>query len=238
MITITPTQAMRWIDALLMPLSIICGVFALCGLYAALISSPPDYQQGDAVRMMYVHVPAAWLALGGYMFLASMNAAGLIWKNPLSYTIASSSAPVGACFAFICLVTGSIWGKPIWGTWWQWDARLTSMLVLFFFYLGYMMLVAAYDDRVKGEKMGAILSLVGLVNVPIVKFSVDWWNTLHQPASILRSGGISIATEMLVPLLLMFVTNILLFIIITALKTKTQLVLRKHQRRQISKVYQ
>jgi heme exporter protein C len=156
------------------------------GLYLGLVASPADDQQGETVRIMYVHVPAAWMALLCYSAMAASSAGYLIWKQPLAELAARATAPVGACFTAIALVSGSLWGQPMWGTWWVWDARLTSVLVLFFLYLGYMALVSAFDDPARGGKAASILALVGFVNVPIVKFSVDWWNTLHQPASVLR----------------------------------------------------
>ena len=173
------------------------------GLYMALFSSPADYQQGETVRIMYIHVPAAWMALFGYVVMAVSAAVGLIWKHPVADVAARAAAPIGACFTFLALLTGSLWGKPMWGTWWVWDARLTSVLVLFFLYLGYMALNTAFDDAQRGAKASAILAIVGLVNVPIIKFSVDWWNTLHQPASIVRMGGPTVHPDMLWPLFLM-----------------------------------
>ena len=184
--------------------AIAMGGFLIIGLYYALFASPPDYQQGDAVRIMYVHVPAAWMALGIYCFMAVSHIIGFIWKHPLSHIIAITASPIGAAFALLCLITGSIWGKPMWNTWWVFDARLTSMLILFFFYVGHLLLYRSHTYPEKGEQTAGILAIVGVINVPIVKFSVDWWNTLHQPASIIRSGGIAIAPEMLLPLLLMF----------------------------------
>ncbi|MBT6407199.1 MAG: heme ABC transporter permease [Rhodospirillaceae bacterium] len=173
------------------------------GLYLGLIASPADYQQGETVRMMYVHVPAAWMALFCYTGLAIACAVALIWKHPLAELAAKATAPIGASFTFLALITGSLWGKPMWGTWWVWDARLTSMLVLLFLYLGYMALNNAFDDPGRGAKASSILALVGVVNVPIIKFSVDWWNTLHQPSSVLKMSGPSIDASMLWPLLLM-----------------------------------
>ena len=175
------------------------------GLYLGLFSSPADYQQGESVRIMYVHVPAAWMAMFCYTAMAVSAAVGLIWKHPLADVAAKATAPVGACFTFLALFTGALWGKPMWGTWWVWDARLTSMLVLLFLYLGYIALVNAFDDPTRGTKASSILVLVGFVNVPIIKFSVDWWNTLHQPASVMKMGGPSIDGSMLWPLLLMAV---------------------------------
>ena len=169
------------------------------GLYVA----PPDYQQGDAYRIIFVHVPAAWMSLFVYVVIALCSAASLVWRHPLADLVAKSSAPVGAAFTFITLLSGSLWGQPMWGTWWVWDARLTSMLVLFFLYLGYIALHAAFDDPAKGARAAAILALVGVVNVPIVKFSVDWWNTLHQPATISKIDAPSIDSSMVAPLLLM-----------------------------------
>lgn len=225
-----PGKFSRFIDRLL-PLAVVatCGLLA-GGLYFALLASPPDYQQGESVRIMYVHVPSAWMALGVYSFMAFASAASLIWKNPLSDILATSAAPIGAGFTLICLITGMLWGKPIWGAWWVWDARLTSVLILFFFYLGYMALVSAYDSKERGTKAAAILSLVGFINVPIVKFSVDWWNTLHQPASLMRSGGIAIDDSMLRPLLLMFAAFASFFIMVLCIRIKTQMMLRKVER--------
>jgi heme exporter protein C len=173
------------------------------GLWLGLLDSPADYQQGETVRIMYVHVPAAWVALAGYSTLALASAAFLVWKHPLADLAARAASPVGAGFTAIALVTGALWGQPMWGTWWVWDARLTSVLVLFFLYLGHMALTIAFDDPERGGKAGAVLALVGVVNLPIIKFSVDWWNTLHQPASVLRMGGSTIDPAMLTPLFVM-----------------------------------
>ncbi len=177
--------------------------FLLAGLYYALLSSPGDYQQGETVRIMYIHVPAAWMAMFCYTAMAAAAAVGLIWKHPVAELAARATAPIGACFTFLALFTGSLWGKPMWGTWWVWDARLTSVLILFFLYLGYMALSNAFDDPARGSKASSILALVGFVNVPIIKFSVDWWNTLHQPASVIKMDGPAIHASMLIPLILM-----------------------------------
>ncbi len=216
------------IYATFLPISAIAAIiFFALGLKSALITSPIDYQQFDAVRIMYIHVPAAWLSLIIYSIMAISNLSGFIWKNPFSYLIAKSIAPIGAMFTLITLITGSIWGKPIWGTWWVWDARLTSVLILFFLYLGYIVLVNAFDDVRKGEKIAAIISIIGFINIPIIKFSVEFWNSLHQPASILRSKGISIAPEMLKPLLLMFAAFMCYFISFALIRIKTQLTKNK-----------
>jgi heme exporter protein C len=175
----------------------------LLGLYFALWASPPDYQQGETVRIMYIHVPAAWMALLAYLMLGLASASALIWRHPLADIAAEAISPVGAAFTLLALITGSLWGKPMWGTYWVWDARLTSFLLLFFLYLGHMALLGAFDDRGRGQRSAAVLALVGLINLPIIKFSVDWWNTLHQPASIARMDGPSIDPSMLWPLFTM-----------------------------------
>jgi heme exporter protein C len=170
------------------------------------------------------------MALFIYSFMAAMSAASLTWKNPLSDILASSAAPIGAVFAFLTLITGSLWGKPVWGTWWVWDARLTSMLILFFFYLGYLALLSAFDDKLRGARASAMLALVGFINVPIVKFSVDFWSTLHQPASILRMNGPSIHPSMLTPLLLMIAACMGYFMLILCIRTKAGILSRKIER--------
>ena len=182
----------------------LAGVCFAYGLYLSLFASPADYQQGEAVRIMYVHVPAAWIGLSSYLGLGVCALFYLVWRHPLGDIAARAIAPIGAGLAGITLVTGSLWGYPIWGTWWVWDARLTSMLVLFFFFIGYIALANGFERRERGARMAAILALVGCVNLPIVKLSVDWWHTLHQPASILRSGGVAIDSSMLWPLMMMF----------------------------------
>ncbi|WP_158047798.1 heme ABC transporter permease [Skermanella pratensis] len=204
-------------------------VLTIVGLYLALFASPPDYQQGETVRIMYIHVPAAWMALFVYTNMAIAAAVGLVWKHPLADLFTKAAAPVGAGFTAVCLITGSLWGEPMWGTWWVWDARLTSVLILFFLYLGYMALVNAFDDPTRGSKAGAILLLVGVVNVPIIKFSVDWWNTLHQPASVVRMGGPSIDPSMLTPLLIMGLAFTTYFITVVLLRVRSEIAARKIQ---------
>lgn len=219
----------------LVPITLIATViFFVTGLKAALIDSPIDYQQGSAVRIMYIHVPAAWMALLVYSFMALSNLSGFIWKNPFLYLIARAIAPIGAVFTLITLITGSIWGKPIWGTWWVWDARLTSMLILFFLYLGYIILIDAFDEKSKGEKIAAIISIIGFINVPIIKFSVEYWNSLHQPASIIRSGGIAIDPSMLQPLLLMFGAYVSYFLFLALIRIKTEINLNKILRKELA----
>ena len=196
----------------------------LVGLYLALVVVPADYQQGDTVRIMFVHVPSAWMAMFCYSFLAVASAVGLIWKHPLADLAAKASAPIGAGFTFLALVTGSLWGKPMWGTWWVWDARLTSMLVLLFLYLGYIALVNAFDDPTRGTRASSILVLVGFINVPIIKFSVDWWNTLHQPASVIKMGGPSIDASMLWPLLLMAVAFTTYYLWVLLIRIRAEII--------------
>jgi heme exporter protein C len=204
-----------------------CGWAALAllagGLYWSLVVAPPDYQQGDTVRIMYVHVPAAWWALSVYLFVAVASAVALVWRHPLAEVAAREAAPLGAAFTFVCLASGSLWGRPMWGTWWVWDARLTSVLILFFLYLGYIALVNAFEDPSRGGRAGSVLALVGIINLPIIKFSVDWWNTLHQPASVIRLGGPTIAISMLAPLLVMAAGFGLLFAALLMLRMRSAL---------------
>jgi len=198
-----PTRFLK-LAAAIQPWAAVATVVLLAvGLYLALIGSPADYQQSETVRIMYIHVPSAWMAMFCYTAMAIAAAVGLIWKHPLADLAARATAPIGTGFTFLALVTGSLWGKPMWGTWWVWDARLTSFLILFFLYLGYMALQNAFDDPARGTKASSILALVGFINVPIIKFSVDWWNTLHQPASVVKMGGPAMDPSMLIPLLVM-----------------------------------
>jgi heme exporter protein C len=197
------------------------------GLFWSLVVAPPDYQQGDTVRIMYVHVPAAWMALSVYLFVAVASAVALVWRHPLAEVAARAAAPIGAAFTFVCLATGSLWGRPMWGAWWVWDARLTSVLILFFLYLGYIALANAFDDPSRGGRAAAVLALVGVVNLPIIKFSVDWWNTLHQPASVMRIGGPRIDISMLAPLLIMALGFSLLFAVLLMVRMRTALNERK-----------
>ena len=193
------------------------------GLYLALIAAPPDYQQGETVRIMFVHVPSAWLAMAGYGLLAVLGGSLLVWRHPLAALMARGAAPVGATFAAVCLITGSLWGRPMWGTYWVWDARLTSMLLLFFLYLGHIALSNAYDHAERGDRAAAILALIGAINLPVIKFSVDWWNTLHQPASVMKLGGPAIHPTILVPLLWMAGALSLLFVLLVLLRTETEI---------------
>ncbi len=222
-----PTRFMRY-SAVVLPWAVwATAALIAVGLYLALFVAPPDYQQGESVRIMFVHVPSAWMALFVYTGMAAASAMALIWKHPLADIAARASAPIGACFTFMALATGSLWGKPMWGAWWVWDARLTSMLVLLFLYLGYMALADAFDDAARGAKAAAILALVGFVNVPIIKFSVDWWNTLHQPASVVKMGGPSIHLSMLAPLLVMMLGFTSFYFAVLIMRMRTEIVTAK-----------
>jgi heme exporter protein C len=176
---------------------------------------------------MYIHVPAAWMSLFVYTNMAIAAAVGLVWKHPLADLFTKAAAPIGAGFTALCLITGSLWGEPMWGTWWVWDARLTSVLILFFLYLGYMALVNAFDDPTRGAKAGAILVLVGVVNVPIIKFSVDWWNTLHQPASVTRLDAPRMHVDMLYPLLTCAIGFTILFATVVLARTRAAVMERR-----------
>lgn len=200
-----PNRFMRLSGLILPWVSVVAVLTFPVGLYLALINSPPDYEQRETVRIMYIHVPAAWMALFSYTCMAAASAVALIWRHPLADLAAKSIAPVGACFTLICLVTGSLWGQPTWGTWWVWDARLTSVLILFFLFVGYMVLFDAFDDPTKGARAAGILVIVGFVFVPIIKFSVDILElrTLHQGASVSKLSAPSVHESMLWPLLVM-----------------------------------
>ncbi|MDI4664141.1 heme ABC transporter permease [Xanthobacter autotrophicus] len=191
--------------------------------------APPDYQQGETVRIMYIHVPFAWLGLFGYSMMAASSIGILVWRHPLADVAHKAAAPVGATFTALCLVTGALWGRPMWGTYWVWDARLTSMLVLLLLYLGLMALRAAIDDPNRAGRAAAVLTLVGFINVPIVKFSVDWWNTLHQPASVFRMGGSTIESSLLWPLLVCAIGFTLLFVALHMLGMRTEILRRRVQ---------
>ena len=221
-----PTVFMRLSARLLPWLAGLTAALAAVGLYLAL-AAPPDYQQGETVRIMFIHVPAAWLAsfIYGVMTLAALGT--LVWRHPLADAAQKSAAPLGAGFTFICLATGSLWGKPMWGTYWVWDARLTSVLVLFILYLGLIALWRTIDDFGRAAKAAAILTLVGCVNLPIIKFSVEWWNTLHQPASVFRLGGPTIAPQLLWPLLIMALAFTMLFLTLHIMAIRNEILRRR-----------
>jgi heme exporter protein C len=204
------------------------------GVPWALLFSPPDWQQGETVRIMYVHVPMAWLSMAGYMALAVASATALIWRHPLADVFAREISPVGAAVTALCLATGSLWGRPMWGTWWVWDARLTSVLVLFFLWVGHAALVRAFDDEERGARAGAILAVIGAINVPVVKFSVDFFNTLHQPASVARLGGPSLHVDILYPLLVCAVGFSLLFAALVLTRTRAAVMEKRIRQLQLA----
>ncbi len=199
------------------------------GLYGGLVLAPPDYQQGDSYRIIYIHVPSAWMSMFCYVVLAVCGAMTLIWRLKLADVVARATAPLGASFTAIALATGSIWGKPMWGTWWVWDARLTSELILLFLYLGFIALQAAIDDRRNAARAGAVLALVGVINLPIIHYSVEWWNTLHQGATITKFDKPSIAMSMLVPLLLMFAAFKCFYFSVMLVRARGELLLAEHR---------
>jgi heme exporter protein C len=222
-----PAQFNRLADAVL-PWAV--GVTALLftvGLYFALFNSPPDYQQGESVRIMYVHVPAAWMGMFVYMVMAAASFTALVWRHPLALLAGKAAAPIGATFTALALISGALWGKPMWGAYWVWDGRLTSVLVQFFLYLGYMALWQAMEDDEKAGRAASILALFGVVNIPIIKFSVDWWNTLHQPASVMRMDGPTIDASMLWPLLLVALAYQFYFVVAFIWRMKLEINLRK-----------
>ena len=202
-------------------------ILLIIGLFFSFFLSPPDYLQGESVRIMYVHVPSAWLSLQIYVLMAICSFISLVYKHSLADIISRACAPIGATFTLITLITGSIWGKPTWGTWWVWDARLTSELILLFIYIGHMLISVSFDDVRKGDRNAAILTLVGIVNLPIIKWSVDWWNTLHQPASLMKFSAPSIDPKMLVPLLIMAVSFFLFFVSIMLVRVSSEILIRK-----------
>jgi heme exporter protein C len=213
-------QMLPWLTVLFL-------VLLGAGLYGGLVLAPPDYQQGDSYRIIYIHVPSAWMSLFIYVVMAITGAISLVWRMKLAEVITISSAPIGASFTFIALVTGSLWGKPMWGTWWVWDARLTSELILLFLYLGVIGLYGAIDDKRVAAKAVAILALVGVVNIPIIHYSVEWWNTLHQGPTVTKMDKPSIHVSMLVPLLLMALAFKLYYIIALLQRARLELLQRE-----------
>jgi heme exporter protein C len=220
----------RFLDAsrsLLPWLAAAAGILIANGLWLALFVVPPERQQGDTVRIMYLHVPAAWVAMMAYAAIAAASLLGLVNRHPLADIAAREAAPLGAVFTALALVTGSLWGKPMWGTYWVWDARLTSFLLLLFLYLGYIALWNAIEDETRAARAAAILAIVGAVNLPIIKFSVDWWNTLHQGESIFRAGGPTIAAIYLWPLFVMAAGYTALFASLWIVRIRTAILRRR-----------
>lgn len=232
----SPAQFAR-ISTVVLPIAIAIAV--LCGgigLYLGLVVAPEDYQQGVTVRIMYIHVPAAWMASTAYGFMALMSASFLIWRHTMADVLVREAAPIGAVFTLICLITGMLWGKPTWGAYWVWDARLTSMLILLLLYLGYMGVAHSGEHSERVKIASAWIALVGAINLPIIKYSVEWWNSLHQGASILRAGGPSIHPSMLHPLLLMIIAFTALFVALLLVRANTALKEVKLRRLQIQRI--
>jgi heme exporter protein C len=216
-----PTRFLALQRRLAPVLALVTAVLFVIGL-VLVFRSPADYQQGETVRIMYIHVPSAWLSMLTYAIMTASALGTLVWRHPLADVAARAAAPIGAAFTFMALITGSLWGRPMWGTYWEWDARLTSVLILFLMYLGLMALWRTLEDPARGARLAAILILVGSINLPIIKFSVDWWNTLHQPASVFRLGGPTIDASMLVPLFVMAAafTTLLLSLHLAAMRNE------------------
>ena len=213
----------RWIPWL----AALCVLLMLYGLYQGMVVAPTDYQQGDSYRIMFIHVPSAWMSLFVYMVMAGAGAVGLIWHMKLAEVIAISSAPIGASFTFLALITGAIWGKPMWGAWWVWDARLTAELILLFLYLGVMALYSAIEDKRTAARAVAILAIVGVVNIPIIHYSVEWWNTLHQGPTVTKFGAPSIDLRMLIPLLIMAVAFKLFYATVVLMRARVEVLQRE-----------
>jgi heme exporter protein C len=205
----------------------LCLGFMMVGLYYGLVVAPPDYQQGDSYRIIFIHVPAAWMSMFVYMVMAITGGIGLVWRIKLAEVIAASSAPLGASFTFLALTTGSLWGKPMWGTWWVWDARLTSELILLFLYLGVMALNSAIEDKRTAARASAVLALVGVVNIPIIHYSVEWWNTLHQGPTVTKFDEPSIHISMLIPLLLMAIAFKLYYLTVVLMRARCEVLERE-----------
>ena len=222
-----PTRFMALSERVLPWLACLATLLLAYGLYLAFAASPADYQQGETVRIMYVHVPSAWLAMFGYLLVAMSSFGLLVFRHPLADVSAKAAAPIGAAFTLLALVTGSLWGKPTWGTYWYWDARMTSVLILFFLYLGLIALRSSLDEEAMAAKLTAILGLVGVVILPVIKFSVDWWNTLHQPSSVLKLGGPTIHPSLLKPLLVCAIGFTLLFLALHLKAMQTEILRRR-----------
>ena len=225
-----PSDFLRLAKTAIPVAAIVTAILFAIGLYLSFFVAPPDYQQGQTVRIMYLHVPAAWLAMFIYTVMTTSALGTLVFRHPLADAAQKAAAPLGAGFTFVCLVTGSLWGKPMWGTWWVWDARLTSVLVLFLIYLGLVAIWQVIEDPGKAARIAAVFTLVGAINIPIIHFSVVWWNTLHQPASVFRLGGPTIAPTMLWPLLVMAVAFTLLFGVLHLMGIRNEILRRRIRR--------
>ena len=224
---VNPRKFNEIADNIFRPLLILSIIMFALGLLFSFYLSPDDYQQGSTVRIMYVHVPSAWLALLTYAIMTLYSILALAFRIPFGFIFNTAVAPIGAVFTLICIISGSLWGKPMWGTWWVWDARLTSVAILFIIYLIIIFMNLSFENRIVREKVVAIFILVGSVNLPIVKFSVDWWNTLHQPATISKLSKPSIDPSMVTPLIIMTIAFIMIGLAIAILRIKTEIISRK-----------
>jgi len=224
---INPSKFNKFADIIFKPLIFTSSIILIAGL-VLVYSSPLDYQQGLTVKIMYIHVPSAWLALLTYSIMTIYSIIGIAFKMPFSFIVNKAVAPIGAVFTLLCLISGSLWGKPMWGTWWVWDARLTSVAILLLIYLIIIFIDKTFENKEVREKTTAIFILIGSVNLPIIKFSVDWWNTLHQPASVSKLSSPSIDISMLQPLLVMTIAFSLIGLIIAILRIKAEILIRKH----------
>jgi heme exporter protein C len=221
-----PSRFLSFTDRVLAWLAA-AALLAFAFALSQVIAAPDDYQQGATVKIMFIHVPAAWLGIFAWALMSVAALGTLVWRHPLADVAAKAAAPIGAAFTLMCLITGSLWGRPMWGTYWAWDARLTSVLVLFLMYLGVIALWRTIDDPTRAARAAAVLTLVGAINLPIIKFSVDWWNTLHQPASVLRLGGPTIHPAILLPLVLMAVAFMLLFVTLHLAAMRNEIMRRR-----------
>jgi len=222
-----PGQFLIWSRYFVWPLAIIATALFAVGLWYAFFNSPEDYQMGDTVRIMYVHVPNAWLSQFVYVAMAISAVGTLVWRHPLADVSMKAAAPLGAAFTAMALFTGALWGRPTWGTFWEWDGRMTSTLVLFLMYLGLVVLWRSFDDQLRAAKLIAVLTLVGAINIPVIKFSVDWWNTLHQPASVMRAGGPTMPSSILIPLIVMTFAFTFLFALLQVISMRTEILRRR-----------
>ena len=222
-----PGQFLNWSRHLIWPLAILTALAFAVGLWFAFYNSPEDYQMGDMVRVMYIHVPNAWLSMLVYGVMAVAALGTLVWRHPLADVAAKAAAPLGAVFTALCLYTGALWGRPTWGTFWEWDGRMTSELVLLLIYLGIIALWRAFDDQLKAGRIIAIVTLVGAINIPIIHYSVDWWNTLHQPASVFTATGPKMPPSILIPLFVMLVAFTLLFALLQVVRMRTEILNRR-----------
>jgi heme exporter protein C len=222
-----PSRFLALVERTLPWLTVITALALALGLYQALFIAPEDYQQGATVKIMFLHVPSAWLAMFCWALMSVAALGTLVWRHPLADVAGKTAAPIGAAFTLLCLVTGSLWGRPMWGAYWVWDARLTSVLILFLMYLGVIALWRTVEDPSRAARAAAILTLVGAINLPIIKFSVDWWNTLHQPASVFRIGGPTIHPSILAPLAVMAIAFVLLFVTLHLAAMRNEILRRR-----------